>query len=224
MRFARGTPWRFIHPQVVAAGLLLALGGALPFEGGRGTSFPAAEFFLAFGVIACGWVTLLVLFFRDPDRTLGPGVVSPADGRVATANLEGDRANFSIILGIFDVHVIRAPLMGNVSRLERRSGGKRLAFSKESEHNERVVLEINGEGGPCTLTLIAGAFADRIEPYVAEGDAVAKGDRVGIIKFGSRVDVVCRAPAPLDLRVKVGDTVKAGLTPLLAPPREAAHP
>ncbi|HKZ60303.1 MAG TPA: phosphatidylserine decarboxylase [Candidatus Thermoplasmatota archaeon] len=225
MKAARGTPWRFIALNGTGAFALLAFTLAMVF----GSSLERPHLLLdivlpLLTLLAFVWLDLLLLFFRDPERRVGEGCVAPADGRVEAASVSGGVARVSIFLGVFNVHVVRAPLSGRVTRLEHRPGGRRLAFSKESAHNQRVVVELAGEGGPAVLTLIAGAFADRILPYVAVGDLLSKGERLGIIKFGSRVDLEVPALPPLALLVKPGDTVKAGETAILAPPREAASP
>lgn len=225
MKAARGTPWRFIALNGIGAFALLAFTLAMVL----GSSLERPTLLLdlvlpLLTLLAFVWLDLLLLFFRDPERRVGEGVVSPADGRVKAAAISGGVARISIFLGVFNVHVVRAPLSGRVARIETRPGGRRFAFSKDSADNQRVVVELSGEGGPAVLTLIAGAFADRILPYVEVGDELARGERLGIIKFGSRVDLELPAPPPLALLVKVGDSVKAGETALLAPPREAAPP
>jgi phosphatidylserine decarboxylase len=179
---------------------------------------------LAVGLFGVLWVGLLLFFFRDPERAPGSGVVSPADGRVRQASTTGHGATLSIFLGVFNVHVVRAPISGRVTSLAYKPGGRRFAFSKDSHLNERVLLGIAGEAESCSLTLIAGAFADRILPYVEPGATVNKGDRIGIIKFGSRVDLDYTAARPVSLRVKVGNTVIAGVTSILAPAEEAPAP
>jgi phosphatidylserine decarboxylase len=132
---------------------------------------------------------------------------------VSGVRREGDRVRVGVFLGVTDVHVVRAPLDGAVEQREHRPGAHRPAFSKESERNERVQLAV----GEYDLALIAGAFARRIHPYVDRGDAVERGERVGHIAFGSRVDVVLPAGTDVeDIRVTEGDTVRAGET-VIAP-------
>ena len=91
---------------------------------------------------------------------------------------------------------------------------KRPAFSKESDENERVLIRLRTGYGTWEMTQIAGAVARRIVPYVAEGQSVAKGERVGMIRFGSRVDLLVRTPPGMTICVSTGDRVKAGETPL----------
>ena len=221
VKFARGTPWKFIGVQAAVALVLMVVGLAVAVGSAGGTGW-LAPFLVTFDMAAVGWVVIQVYFFRDPERTPGTGVVSPADGRVRACQSSGNGATVSVFLGVFNVHVVRAPIAGRVSSVAHKAGGKRFAFSKESEHNERVLISIAGEGESCSLMLIAGAFADRILPYVDVGSTVAKGERIGIIKFGSRVDLDYASGSPHALAVKLGNTVIGGQTSILNPAGEAA--
>ncbi|MGA8762471.1 MAG: phosphatidylserine decarboxylase, partial [Candidatus Sulfotelmatobacter sp.] len=162
----------------------------------------------------------LLWFFRDPERAIPdtPGaVVSPGDGRVtevAQATAGGEKlARISIFLSVFDVHVNRSPIAG-VIREARYQRGKFLnAMNQASaEQNEQNVVTVEGDGQVVIFKQIAGLLARRIvfEPKV--GDRVARGQRVGLIKFGSRVDVLLDNAAAL--QVKVGDRVKGGASVL----------
>jgi phosphatidylserine decarboxylase len=133
-------------------------------------------------------------FFRDPERVIPPGAVavSPADGKVVAVVAETPTANrISIFLNIFDVHVNRAPIGGTIRNVEYRKG-KFLVASKEeaSGGNEQNVVTVQGEGTCVVFKQIAGLIARRIVFDKKPGDRVATGERVGLIKFGSRVDVV----------------------------------
>lgn len=173
-------------------------------------SLPVPALALAFALL--GWAVLV--FYRDPDRAVPPGgVVTPADGVVSVVREEDDRVRVGVYMNVLNVHVVRAPADGEVRSVEHRPGGHLPAFSKESERNERLVVDLDS----AEVTLIAGAVARRITPYVAAGDALARGDRLGHIAFGSRVDVLL--PPDLeraDLYVEEGDSVLAGET-VLAP-------
>jgi phosphatidylserine decarboxylase len=163
---------------------------------------------LALALVGVGYFVLA--FFRDPDRVPPPaGVVSPADGRVSVVRAEGDRLRVGVFMNVTDVHVNRAPLPGTVREVTHRPGAHRPAFSKDSERNERVDVDC----GDFEVSLIAGAFARRIFPYVEPGDDLARGQRIGHIAFGSRADVLL-PPAydRADLCVAEGDTVRAGET------------
>ncbi len=165
-------------------------------------------------------------FFRDPNRTIPamPGqIVSPADGVVTEAEwietVNGGRLRLSIFLNVFDVHVNRAPVAGTVRLVEYRPGQFVNAMNPESVlHNEQTLVLIEGEGGiEVGFKQIAGLLARRIVTTVRAGDKVARGQRVGLIKFGSRVDVLL--PAEANLRVKTGMRVKGGATVLAVLPQ-----
>ncbi|WP_254768628.1 protein sorting system archaetidylserine decarboxylase [Salinilacihabitans rarus] len=188
----------------------------------------AAPFALLYSVgasavaLALGVATLA--FFRDPERTPPPtGVVSPADGKVSVLREEGDRVRLGVFMNVHNVHVVRAPVAGAVREVEHAPGGYKPAFSKESDRNEKlhVRLDVEDPNLPAadegaaddraTVTFIAGAFARRIHPYVEAGDGVERGERVGHIAFGSRVDVLFPPTVDeSDLAVDVGERVAAG--------------
>jgi phosphatidylserine decarboxylase len=166
------------------------------------------------------WLTVLVLFiifFRDPERA-GPeeGLLSPADGRVLPSR--GDRT-VRIFMNIHDCHVNRAPLAGEVMEVEHREGSYRPAYSKDSDLNERNRISIETEKGELEVMQIAGTLARRIETYVKPGDVLQRGQRLGIIKLGSRVDVTL--PDGYVRAVKDGDRVLAGVTVLAEFSKEA---
>ena len=133
-------------------------------------------------------------FFRDPERAIpdGPVAVSPADGRVVAVKAEGPTQNrVSIFLNIFDVHVNRTPIAGTVCKVEYQKG-KFLVASREecSTQNEQNVVTVQGDGTCVIFKQIAGLIARRIVCNKKPGDRLAIGERVGLIKFGSRVDVL----------------------------------
>lgn len=151
-------------------------------------------------------------FHRNPDRTPpDDGVVSPADGTVSVVREEGNRLRVGVFMNVTDVHVNRAPLPGTVREVRHRPGANRPAFSKESEHNEQLVVDC----GEYELLLIAGWFARRIHPHVEPGDRVDRGERVAHVSFGSRADVVFPPDVSReDLLIAEGDDVCAGETVL----------
>jgi len=163
-------------------------------------------------------------FFRDPRRTVpvGPGlIVSPGDGlvteTVTISTPDGPRQRISIFLSVFNVHVNRSPIGGVIKAVRYRKGQYINAMNPDSaEHNERNVVTVSGEGIEITFKQIAGLLARRIVFNLREGDIVTRGQRVGLIKFGSRVDVLL--PADATLRVKVGHSVKGGSSVLAAMP------
>jgi phosphatidylserine decarboxylase len=155
-------------------------------------------------------------FFRDPERVIPsePGaVVSPADGKVtsvATVNVGGETfKSISIFLNVFNVHVNRSPVSGIV-RGARYEPGKYLNAMNPAcaEQNERNTVTIEGEGHRVIFKQIAGLLARRIVFTKQVGDSVRRGERVGLIKFGSRTDVLLDPSA--EVAVKVGDNVKGG--------------
>jgi phosphatidylserine decarboxylase len=173
-------------------------------------------------------------FFRDPVRVVPAGnglIVSPGDGKVTeTVTIEtpeGPRRRISIFLSVFDVHVNRAPIGGVLSRVAYQKGKYLNAMNPVSaERNEQNVVTVRGQGQDAgvevTFKQIAGLLARRIVFHPREGEAVARGQRVGLIKFGSRVDVVL--PVEAVLRVHVGDRVKGGATVLAAMPNLGSSP
>jgi phosphatidylserine decarboxylase len=151
-------------------------------------------------------------FFRDPERAIpdGPVAVSPADGKVVgILPANSAPARISIFLNVFDVHVNRAPIGGDVTKVEYTKGHF-LVASRElaSSENERNTITIAGEGTTVGFSQIAGLIARRIVCYKKAGDHVAKGERVGLIKFGSRVDVFLGPE--WDILVKPGQRVAGG--------------
>lgn len=155
-------------------------------------------------------------FFRDPERVIpseASAVVSPADGKVtsvATVQVNGETfKNISIFLNVFNVHVNRSPVSGIV-RGARYEHGKYLNAMNPAcaEQNERNTVTIEGEGHRVIFKQIAGLLARRIVFTKRVGDSVRRGERVGLIKFGSRTDVLLEPSA--EVAVKVGDNVKGG--------------
>lgn len=155
-------------------------------------------------------------FFRDPEReipTTAGALVSPADGKVtdvSTVQVEGQpRRRVSIFLNVFDVHVNRAPIAGIIEKIEYRRGVFHNAMGADSsEMNEQNIVTLKGEGHTVVFKQIAGLLARRIVFSKKLGDQVARGERVGLIKFGSRTDVIF--PAEAEVTVKVGDHVAGG--------------
>lgn len=168
------------------------------------------------GVLGTGFFTY---FFRDPERVISPEpgvIVAPADGKVVLVDevaeeefLRGTARRVAIFMNMFDVHVNRSPVAGTVTEMRHRPGGYRAAFRREAAGNEQQVLVLEDEAGRRVLMVqIAGLLARRIIPYVKPGQQLARGERVGMICFGSRVDLYL--PPEGDIQVKVGDRVKAG--------------
>ncbi|MGA7851578.1 MAG: phosphatidylserine decarboxylase [Terriglobales bacterium] len=203
--------------------------------------FYGAGCLVAAGVIAwlAAWpyaVPLLLLaafflwFFRDPERqipTLPGALVSPGDGKVTDVSLVSaggtSRHRISIFLSVFDVHVNRSPIAG-VIRGVRYQRGKFLNAmgAKSAEENEQNIVTVEGEGRTVIFKQIAGLIARRIVFDFKVGDQLARGQRVGLIKFGSRVDVLFDRDAAI--QVKPGDRVKGGATVLaILPVTQPVH-
>jgi len=191
--------WPFILPAAAAACILAWIGW-----------WPAAS--------ALGLVALACLgFFRDPERTppAAPGIVlAPADGRIMRIDhvddpWVGEAVRMSIFLSPLDVHVNRSPVAGLVEGVRHEAGRFMAAYRDEaSELNERCTVTLQGEAARVGVKQIAGVLARRIVCRARAGDKLAAGERYGLIRFGSRTDLV--VPRGTEIRVKVGDRVRGG--------------
>lgn len=166
----------------------------------------------AFGIPLYLLALFCLYFFRDPDREIPPGpvAVSPADGKVVgISNFAPGSTRISIFLNIFDVHVNRSPIAGVISKVHYQKGRFRVA-SREiaSSENEQNTVTVNGDGTSVIFSQIAGLIARRIVFYKKQGDQVQKGERVGLIKFGSRLDVFFGPD--WEVTVKQGERVACG--------------
>lgn len=224
-----GWHWPAIHPEGRKFGLI-ALGAAL-------------FVLMVLGWELLGWPLLLLsvgvfAFFRDPERVVpqnDTAIISPADGIVTQIDLvepplelqiddgsghaglpAGPVARVSIFMSVFDVHINRTPVGGTVRRVVYIPGRFISAeLDKASDENERQHLLVErSDGLKIGFTQIAGLVARRIVPFVKPGDILAKGQRIGLIRFGSRVDVYL--PAGTDPAVMIGQTVIAGETIIAA--------
>lgn len=194
------------YPFIIAAAVLALIG------------------WLWFSPIAAAFWTLPLMFclnfFRDPDRQAPPdpkAIISPADGKVVAvgpyedAYLEEPGQRVSIFMNVFDVHVNRAPTTGVVETVTHQPGGFLNAMdAKASEQNEQTRIAMRTDHGKLAFTQIAGLVARRIICYLHPDEAIRAGARMGLIRFGSRVDVVF--PARCSVSVRVGDRVRAGET------------
>jgi phosphatidylserine decarboxylase len=191
--------WPFILPPAAAACIMAVMGWA-----------GAAVVFAVVAVAFAG-------FFRDPERIapdLPGAVLAPADGRVmviteAPDPWVGPAVRVSIFLSPLDVHVNRAPIGGLVKSVEYVAGRFLAAYRPEaSEQNERCAVSLDGDRARATVTQISGVLARRIVCRVRPGDTLRAGQRYGLIRFGSRTDLVL--PRGTELRVRVGDRVRGG--------------
>jgi phosphatidylserine decarboxylase len=194
-----------------------------------GVSLLAAAVVLAWATGNWAWSIAPVIlaafflwFFRDPERTIPSGlglIVSPGDGLVTEtaviATPQGPRQRISIFLSVFDVHVNRSPIAGVLASVCYQKGQYLNAMNPASaDQNEQNIVTVRGDGYEVTFKQIAGLLARRIVFNLKEGGWVERGQRVGLIKFGSRVNVLL--PAEAELRVKVGQRVKGGSSVLAA--------
>ncbi|HWR54691.1 MAG TPA: phosphatidylserine decarboxylase [Bryobacteraceae bacterium] len=170
----------------------------------------------AFGLPLLAPAAFCAWFFRDPEREppSGPVAVSPADGKVISIKAETPAiTRVSIFMNVFDVHVNRAPLAGTITELKYTKGCFKPADREEcSTINEQNFVVIQGEGTQVAFKQIAGLIARRIIFFKKPGDSVAIGERVGLIKFGSRVDVLLGPE--WNIEVKTGMRVRAGVSVL----------
>jgi phosphatidylserine decarboxylase len=157
--------------------------------------------------VALALSIFMAFFHRDPERVpRGDGMISPADGLVVEASDE----RVAIFMNHYNVHVNRSPLQGRVSRIEHSDGGHRPAFFRSSSKNERNLIVLDTPDGTVQLTQITGVLVRRIVCYVRPGEFIERGQRIGMIRFGSRVEF--SIPSGYSLRVAKGDGVRAGET------------
>lgn len=200
--------------------LLMALLAAAVIVTGFLVDFPWIG--IASAVFLAGAVFVLY-FFRDPERTAPGGeetIVSPADGVVthvedvdAPPYLDGPARKVSIFMSLMNVHVNRAPLSGKVEYLKHNPGKFLNAGYEEAlEANENCVVGFQNHRGRFIVKQIAGVVARRIVCGVSEGDELVRGERFGMIKFGSRLEVFVPKDTPCEFKVSPGDKVRAGET------------
>lgn len=186
--------YRFLIPLLICAAVAYFLGSTL-----------ATGLLLAL----CAFVAF---FFRNPRRTIpaDPGaIVSPADGKVVVLESVGNVTRMSIFLSLLDVHVNRSPIAGRIESVDYRRGKFLAAYKPAaSRENERNVVMVSDGRVNIVFTQIVGVLARRIVFWKRPGDIVAKGELVGLMRFGSRVDVLF--PAGTVATVKVGDRVQGG--------------
>jgi phosphatidylserine decarboxylase len=179
----------------------------------------------AWGILPVLLAAFFLWFFRDPERTIStaPGlIVSPADGLVTeTATIEtpdGTRQRISIFLNVFNVHVNRTPIGGVITAIRYQKGLYLNAQNPASaDRNEQNTVTVRGEGIEIIFKQIAGLIARRIVFNFREGDKLERGQRVGLIKFGSRTDIIL--PALAEIRVKPGHKVKGGSSVIAVMPQ-----
>ena len=190
-------------------------------------------FFSDWRVTAIVFVCLaafIFYFFRDPDRVIPSdpdAVVSPADGRVVVVTDEANAGRpgkrISIFLAIWNVHVNRSPAAGIISKMVYRPGKFLVAMrERASTENEQNIISLSTETGEMMFKQIAGILARRVVCWKNQGDRVVRGERIGLVRFGSRVDVWI--PRDSEIMVKVGDNVKGGSSILAHWPVQVSSP
>src|SRR5437867_564590 len=186
--------FRFLVPLCISAVFAFALG-----------------LYLA-AVLVIGLAAFVAFFFRNPKRHIPPDprvIVSPADGRVVKVERVGNVTKLSIFLSIFDVHVNRSPIAGRIEAIDYKRGKFKAAWNHAaSVENERNVIMVAQGDLKLVFTQIAGLIARRIVCWKKVGDMVTKGDLIGLIRFGSRVDVLF--PAGAEATVQPGMRVRGG--------------
>jgi phosphatidylserine decarboxylase len=153
----------------------------------------------------------LIIFFRDPERSVGGGICAVADGVVLSVEQKAGALLISTFMNVHNVHVNRAPIDGQVVKLEKVSGTHKPAFSKAAVKNTRGVITLNTDLGLVKIVQISGTFAWRVVQYVSVGDLLTKGQRIGMIRFGSRVDLILPPNTTRPL-VCIGQKLRAGET------------
>ena len=186
--------FRFLVPLLVSAGLGFIFG------------------FYSAAVLVMLLAVFVAFFFRNPKREIPPDprvIVSPADGRVVRVERVGNVTRLSIFLSIFDVHVNRSPMAGQIEAIEYRPGKFKPAFHHAASiDNERNIIMVTQGNVKLVFTQIAGIIARRIVCWKKVGDRVGKGELIGLIRFGSRVDVLF--PAGTEVTVERGARVRGG--------------
>jgi phosphatidylserine decarboxylase len=204
--------WKFILPLVTISVLIAVVSVAL-----QGHWSPIATW----GLLPAALAIYVAYFFRDPHRKFPPGAESiccPADGKVVSVlempcpQMPGGRARrVAIFLNIFNVHIQRTPLSGRVTNIIKKQGKFMNAMNEKcSEENEQVTVWLDCDGHTIGVRQITGAIARRIVCYAKVGDKLKRGERYGLIQFGSRVELFL--PLDIEVKVKAGQHVAGGST------------
>lgn len=171
--------------------------------------------FLFFSILFFLLTLFFIIFFRDPNRKIGNDIIAPADGYIRDIYEYDDKdigqcIILSIFMNVHNVHVNRMPIDGEIKEITPLPGSHLPAFRKESERNERVIIKIKTSIGMVKIIQIAGTLARRIVPYIKKNDIINKGEKIGIIRLGSRVDFYLPNKKNIKYKVKKGDKVRAG--------------
>jgi len=197
----------FIFPALAAGIALIIIASFTEYQ-------PVFITCAALGSVLTIFALFCVFFFRDPKITVtrGKGIIlSPCSGTVMEVTEEGDEKIIRVFLSIFSVHLQRSPVSGTVVETAHKDGKFFAAWDKRAQaENEQNIIIIKGEDGAYTVRQIAGLVARRCVSWVKPGDVLEAGDKIGMIKFSSQVDLhLPKSPA---IRVKAGEKTKAGVT------------
>jgi phosphatidylserine decarboxylase len=198
---------------VIVSGLILFPFGASSnsiSEQGIIVDWPLEEMYVISLVLIIISIFLLC-FYRDPYREIQEGIVSSADGLVQKVETKRGMVHISVFMGLQNVHVNRSPIDGKVISQNHKSGGYTPAFSKDSDKNERLVTKLDTDLGIFKITQIAGFLVRRIVSYIEPNEFIKKGGRIGLIHFGSRVDLDFESSG-IRIKIKEGDRILAGQT------------
>ncbi len=190
---------------------MIARGGRLFVGLGAAASIAALPFVPYASIGLGGFTIFLACVFRDPRRTIGKGIVAPADGTIREVD---ERTGLvSTYLALRNVHVTRAPIPGKVIKAEVIRGKHSPAFAKDSGHNQRLEIVLQTGIGQVRTIEMVGALARRIVPYIEPGQLLSKGEKISLIRFGSRVDLFLPIGSA-KITAKKGQRVRAGSTQL----------
>jgi phosphatidylserine decarboxylase len=199
--------YSFIFPPLAAALALIIIAVFTPFP-------PVFIACTVLGSVLIIFALFCAFFFRDPEIeiTQGEGIIlSPCNGTVMEVTEEGNEKIVRVFLSIFSVHLQRSPVSGTVVETAHRDGKFYAAWNPRAQaENEQNVITIQGENGVYVVRQIAGLVARRCVSWVKAGDILKAGDKIGMIKFGSQVDL--HLPQSADFKVKPGDKTRAGIT------------
>jgi phosphatidylserine decarboxylase len=197
----------FIFPALVAGAALVAASGFIQDEAVLVSCIATGSLLIVFGLFC-------MFFFRDPKITVTQGeglILSPCNGTVMEVVEEGGEKVVRVFLSIFSVHLQRSPVGGTVTDIKHQDGKFLAAWDPRAHvENEQNIFTIKAEDGTYTVRQIAGLVARRCVSWVNPGAALKAGDKIGMIKFSSQVDLYM--PATAQIKVKPGDKTKAGIT------------
>ena len=197
---------RFLLPSLLAIVVVVALLaiGVLPFS----------LVYVGVLLIAASYWAFFAAFFRDPERSAGSGIVAPADGVVQEVEREAGSVRIAVFMNVTDVHVNRFPIAGRVEAIETSGAGFRPAFQPDARHNLQRCYRLSTSIGPVQVIQMTGILARRLVSFVKVGETHEKGERLGMVVLGSRVDLVLpaervRVSASVGARVRAGETTVA---------------